>query len=136
MFLTELNEREKKNFLELAHYIMKVDDTVDVEGVVTFDNLRAELRLSKSDYQVTGKEFRKVLIEFNQSKKRIRRLILIELFGLIFVKEQYQAKEAEVVEQIVDLWNFRDYEVRKVRRWVQDFNDLLREAYMFIDNEE
>lgn len=132
MFLQELNERERKNFLELAYYVMKVDGTIDPKELNIFNNFRAEMFLSEDSYAIKNKELKTIITELNASRKSIKKIILIELMGIVLSNDEYHEKEADVIEEIKKAWNLRDYEVKKTKRWVEDFNDMLKEAYMFI----
>ena len=72
MFLQELNLKEKKNFLELAHYIMTVDGKTDEVELNMFNNFRAEVRLGEDDYVIKKKSIKDIITEFNASKKRTK----------------------------------------------------------------
>ncbi len=132
MFLKELNKKERENFLELANYVIKVDGEVSAVETNIFENYVAEMKLYKEEYKLKNKDIDEVIKEFNASTKKKKKIVLIELFGIILCNNDYHEEEKKLVEKIQKEWNFRDYEINKCKRWVEDFNDLLEEAYIFI----
>lgn len=133
MFLDELNVKERKNFLELAYYAMNVDGKVWDEELEVFNNFRAEARLSEEDYSIQNKDIDLIIREFQSSTKKIKKAVLFELFGIILSNDEYHENQEGLVNKLIEKWNFRNYHANKIRRWVEDFNDMLLEAYMFIE---
>lgn len=134
MFLTELNERERKNFLELASYTMKVDGNISLEEQDIFQNFRAETRLSEEAYKIVEKDPLLIIRDFNASRKKIKKIVVFELLGIIMADEIYSQKEEEIISKLIQEWNLREFEVKKAKRWVEDFRDMIAEAYSFIEN--
>ena len=128
MFLQELNLKEKKNFLELAHYIMTVDGKTDEVELNMFNNFRAEVRLGEDDYVIKKKSIKDIITEFNASKKRTKKVVMYQIFGIILSNHEYHENQKQTIELLQKEWNFRDYDIKKIMRWVEDFNDLLTEA--------
>lgn len=132
MFLQELNLKEKKNFLELAYQAISVDGKHDEEELNMFNNFRAEMNLSEEEYEIVKKPLKNIIMDFNSSKKRIRKAVMYEIFGIILANKEYHKAEEEMIETLQKEWGFRDYDVKKIKRWVEDFNDLLSEAILNI----
>lgn len=131
MFLNMLNEKEGKNFLELATLAMKVDGVIKEDERAVFDTYRMELHLQ--DYKVVNKELKELVTAFQASTKKIRRAIIIELAGVLDADEIIDENEEAWIHKLgIDL-GFRDSEIKKMVRWTQDFNDLLAEGYEYIN---
>ena len=131
MFLNLLNEKEGKNFLELANIAMKVDGDVKEQERNVFSTYRFELGLN--DYKIRNKEYKNIVMELKGSRRCVLRAIIIELAGMIDADEEIEKVEKTWLLKLgVDL-DFRDSEMRKMIRWTQDFNDLLAEGYMYIN---
>ena len=131
MFLNLLNEKEGKNFLELATIAMQVNGTIKESDQTVCDIYRKELSLL--DYEVKGKEYKDLVTEFQASTKKVKRAILIELAGVLDADEEIDANEENWILKLGSDWDFRDAELRKMIRWTQDFNDLLAEGYSCIN---
>jgi hypothetical protein len=131
MFLNYLNDRESKNFLELANHAMKVNDAVKESVEAVFLTFRKETGLQ--DYELKDKSYEELVRDFQASTKKIKRVALIELAGIMDADEIVDENEEKWIIKIGHAWGFRDPEIRKMLRWVQDFNDLLIEGYEFIN---
>ena len=131
MFLTMLNDKERKNFLELAHIAMNLsDDDKKIEAAVVH-SFQREMELD--DYEIKNKSLDELVMAFNSSVKKVKRVVIIELAGVLDADEEIDKKEEKWINKLgVDL-GFRDAELRKLIRWTQDFNDLLQEGYSYIN---
>lgn len=130
MFLNMLNEKERKNFLELASIAMNVDDKVDESEKHVMEVYRNEMSLH--DYVVKNKELKDLVTAFQASTKKIKKAVIIELAGVLDADELIGDNEESWILKLGIDWGFRDSEIRKMVRWTQDFNDLLAEGYGYI----
>ena len=131
MFLSLLNEKEGKNFLELANIAMSVDGEVDEQERNVFATYRFELGLN--DYKIQNKEYKSIISDLKCSKKRVLRAIIIELAGMMDADEEIEKVEENWLLKLGADLDFRDSELKKLIRWTQDFNDLWAEGYMYIN---
>lgn len=131
MFLNLLNEKEGKNFLELATIAMNVDGDVEEQERNVFSTYRFELGLN--DYKIQKKEYKNIIMELKGSRKRVLRAIIIELAGMMDADEEIEKVEETWLLKLGADLDFRESELRKMIRWTQDFNDLLAEGYMYIN---
>lgn len=131
MFLNLLNEKEGKNFLELATIAMNVDGVVEEQERNVFSTYRFELGLN--DYKIQKKEYKNIIMELKGSRKRVLRAIIIELAGMMDADEEIEKVEETWLLKLGADLDFRESELRKMIRWTQDFNDLLAEGYMYIN---
>lgn len=132
MFLQRLNLQQRKNFLELANYVINIEGESSKEELRIFENFRAEMILFEGEYQIKNKDLKDIITEFKSAKKATQKVVLYELMGLILSDKETKKKE-EIIQYIQKEWNIRDYDIKKIKRWVQDFNDLLAEAYLNIE---
>ncbi len=131
MFLNLLSEKEGKNFLELATIAMNVGKDIGTEERNVFSTYRFELNLS--DYEIKGREYKDLIMDFKGSRKRSLRAIIIELAGMMDADEEIEKVEENWLLKLGADLDFRESEMRKMIRWTQDFNDLLAEAYIYIN---
>ena len=130
MFLNMLNEREGKNFLELATIAMNVDGKVEESEKNVIEVYRREMALH--DYVIQNKELKELVTAFQASTKKVRKAVIIELAGVLDADEVIDDNEQSWIIKLGSDWGFRDSEIRKMIRWTQDFNDLLAEGYEYI----
>lgn len=132
MFLGMLNEREGKNFLELANIAIMAngDEAKETEKAV----LQAfKLELEMQDYVIKNKKQEELVTAFQASTKKIKKAVIIELAGVLDSDEGIDDIEDSWIRKLGEDFGFRDSEIKKMVRWTQDFNDLLDEAYEYIN---
>lgn len=130
MFLNLLNEKESKNFLELASIAMKVDGVVDESEKQVMQVYRNEMNMH--DYVIQNKDVKELITAFQASTKKVKKAVIIELAGVLDADEKIDETEENWILKLGSDWGFRDTEIRKMVRWTQDFNDLLAEGYEYI----
>lgn len=131
MFLNMLNQKERVNFLELAHVSMHANGIVHESEEKVFETFRREVGMFT--YTPKAIEYDKLVSAFQSSTKKVRKVVLIEIAGILDSDGEIDAVEKKWVEQLgLDL-SFRDTEIKKMVRWVEDFNDLLQEGYDYIN---
>ena len=132
MLLGMLNEKEGKNFLELANIAMMAngDEVKEAEKAV----LQAfKLELEMQDYVIKNKKQEELITAFQASTKKIKKAVIIELAGVLDADEGIDDIEDSWIRKLGEDLGFRDSEIKKMVRWTQDFNDLLDEAYEYIN---
>lgn len=131
MFLNLLNETEGKDFLELAMIAMKIDGKTEESELNIFQSFKNEMMLF--DYQLTNKNYDDIVTDLKKSSKQVKKAVIIEITGILDADGIVKASESNWVEKLGADLEFRDSEIRKMVRWVQDFNDLLIEGYEYIN---
>ncbi len=131
MFLNMLNEREGKNFLELAKIAMTVNGEIKDTEKAIFETYRMELNLP--DYEIKDKELKDIVMAFKGSEKSKKRAIIMELAGVLDADGEVDENEENWILKLGKDWDFRENEIKKMTRWTQDFNDLLLEGYEYIN---
>ena len=131
MFLNALNEKEGKNFLELATLAMSIDGTVKESEKTVFETYRKEMVLQ--NYTIQNKPYDKLAMEFRSSTKKIKKIVIIELAGVLYADEEIDSSEQSWLMKLGHDLEFRDSEIRKMLRWSMDFNALLNEAISYIN---
>lgn len=134
MFLNMLNKMESQNFLELAYEAMKVNGVVKESEEAVYNIYMKETGLL--DYKLRGKSVKEMITAFQASTKKVKKVVIIELAGVLDSDEEVDEGEEKWIMNIGKELGFRDTEMRKMIRWVQDFNDLLAEGYGFINKNE
>lgn len=133
MFLVELNERERKTFLELAYHAMSSDGEIAVEEEEVFRSYAYECEMP--EYQFQGTEIATLTTSTKAYTKRKRRIMLIELWGIILSDGEIGEKEAEWMEKVAKDMELSSGQSRRIRRWAQDFVDIIGDGYRLLEGE-
>ena len=131
MFLNILDKNERKNFLELATIAIKTDGDMNASESAVFETYRMEMGIQ--EYILQNKDYDQLLTSFNVSSKKVKRAIMIELAGVLDADEEVNEIEQEWIKKIGADLGFSETEIRKMVRWAEDFNDLLKEGYLYIN---
>lgn len=134
MFLSMLSKKEQEYFLELANLAMQVDGIVTESEREMIENFRQEMMLL--DYKIQDIPLDKLKMNIDLSTKRNKKVFLFELVGMMYADSEVSEEEKSWLLDIAVAWGFRENELRKIIRWVMDFNDLLLEGYEYINKKE
>ena len=89
------------------------------------------------DYEPQNKSYEELVTEFKASTKKVRRAVFIEVAAVLDSEEtEEETTEEEVTEWLNKLgeeFGFRESEIKKMIRWTEDFNDLVGEAFDYIN---
>ncbi len=102
MFLATLNLEQKKSFLKLAKYLANIDNHLHEEEQYLLNYYCYEMHI---DDNIDDHEEFKIsdLADLFKEKKE-KRILLIELIALIIADSEYNEKEKEILNQIIDLF--------------------------------
>lgn len=131
MFLNLLNKTECQNFLELSHIAMNVNGNANESEEAVFNTFKKETGLL--DYEIKEKNLDDLVTAFKGSTKKVKRAVIIEIAGVLDADEVVDENEKKWILKLGEDLGFRDPEIRKMVRWVVDFNDLLAEGYEYIN---
>ena len=131
MFLNILNQKEGKQYLELAHIAMSIDGKVEesVQAIFYAHKLELELR----DYELKNETYEALITAFQASTKKVKKAVIIEIAGVLDSDDVIDVIEERCIIILGTDLGFREAETKKMIRWTQDFNDLLQEAYDYIN---
>lgn len=131
MYLDLLNKQEQKDFLELARYAMKLDgkETEEEEEILT--NYKYECHLVEYTAHRQD-EIQKIVTSLKASTKKVKKIIMVELFGILIADGEVSQEEAEFIDTLAEQFRIKEYEVARMQRWVEAMNDIFQEGYELI----
>jgi len=95
MFLNMLNERESKDFLELALIAMNINGIIKESEKAVFQTYKMETGLQ--DYELVGKDYNQLVTVFQASTKKVKKAIIIELAGVLDADEEVYENERKLI---------------------------------------
>ncbi len=134
MYLSELNIGEKKNFLELAFYAMGLNGEHKQEEQQIFNSFINECELSSYEPK-KQQNIESVIKVIAKSANKNKRIVLIELFGIILADNEFCDAEEAFIEKLSLSLKFDDYQVKKIKRWVEAMNDIVQEGFQLINKD-
>ena len=131
MYLNLLNKDEQQNFLELALYSMGVNGEHKKEEEEVLLGYKFECQLV--EYKANRQdEIENIITILGASTKKVRKIILIEILGIFQADGEICNKETEFLNKLSREFNIEEYEVKRIKRWVEAMNDIVQEGYELI----
>lgn len=132
MFLKELNVKEKKAFIELAIKAASVNDIVVEEEVLIesycFEMNTLFVNLSKE------RDLRDILDEFKDSEERIKRIVALELFAIMYVDGTYDKCENEFMKNILLEFNIGETKIKEMVNAVSNYINATKDLqFVLVD---
>ncbi|WP_375724114.1 hypothetical protein LXN10_01045 [Arcobacter sp. KX21116] len=131
MYLDLLNKDEQKDFLELARYSMGLNGEYKEEEEEVLLGYKNECQLV--DYTAFRQdEIKNIIKNLIASSKKVKKIIIVELFGILLADGEVCDKESEFINMLSNEFRVKEYEVSRIRRWVEAMNDIVQEGYELI----
>lgn len=131
MYLDLLEKQEQKDFLELARYSMGLNGEYKDEEEAVLKGYKYECQLV--NYEAYRQEdIKKIILTLRGSTKKVKKIILVELFGILLADGEVCDNEAKFVDMLSDEFRIKEYEVARIQRWVEAMNDIVQEGYELI----
>ncbi|UMZ74145.1 TerB family tellurite resistance protein [Natranaerofaba carboxydovora] len=133
MYLSNLNEKEKVIFLEIANNVAKANGNIDATEQTFLDHYIDQLQLDKNEI-----EFKNLTIEEAVKKidsEKSKRAIFIECVALAFADEIYHEEQKEVIYKLKEAFGFSFHFYHSVKNWVIRVNELYKKGMELIESD-
>ena len=120
MFLAELLPEEKKSFLELASLIAMIDGNISVYESPILETYKKEMGLE--NYRIKGLAMDDILKTFRN--ERSKKIVLAEIFKLIYSDGVFHEEERKSVQQIKTHFGFNSNEYGSLKEWIVKIKEL------------
>lgn len=132
MFLKFMNTNEKELFLELANYLIRVDDEVANEEIEMLDGFRLEMDMPNDFYEIKNLNKDILLHAFSTIEKVNKKKIIIELLGLALSDNNYDIKEMEFLADLANIAQVRENEINELKDLIFSLNKIYQKFGIFI----
>ncbi|RTR39751.1 hypothetical protein EKG38_08110 [Shewanella canadensis] len=131
MYLSELSVAERKNFLELAYFAMGLNGSYKDQEKAIFESFTHECGMPS--YQLKKQdEIDYVIKLLTRSEVKNRRIVLVELFGIVLADNEFCTVETEFMLKLAAAFGIEEFELKRLQRWVEAMNDLVHEGFGLI----
>ena len=131
MFLNLLNESEGQAFMELASQAMQVNGVIKDCELAVYNDYLAELGLA--DYTIENISFEKAASAFKHSSMPAKRVVIIELCGILYSDDEFDSNEQKWIYRLTDIFKINKAEADKLIQWSKDFSDFLEVGFLYIN---
>lgn len=135
MLLMKLQAREKFAFLQLAHYLARVDNNFGKDEEEFILEYCDEMGIENIDsFDIKSFSLEDTLRNFKS--ERSRRIVLLELMILIHIDRNFNVNEQILVEKISKNFGIKDKDVNNYSSWGKSVAALYEVAKAYIKEEE
>ena len=113
MFLNLLEQKEKEAFFELAALMANSDDVLDEKEELMLNLYKKEMDIE--NYETIGMDLDEILNSFKS--KKAKKIVLMELFALIFGDDEFHQEEKDLVKKIKEKFQFSEVEANLCKEW-------------------
>lgn len=124
MFLKFLDREEKELFLELANYLMRVDNEIAIEETEMINAFRNEMELPDDLYKIKDESKDILFQKFCNINKANARKILIELLGLALADNTYDIKEKEMLIDLAGLISVNEPQINELIELIKELKRI------------
>lgn len=131
MFLADLNEHERKHFLDLAYLAMESSGQIKDEEKEVFASYAFECMME--DYEPEASSVDAVTSALAESTPQAKKIILIELMGIWAVDNSWDDGEIDMMNRVGDNFGIPEAMVNRLRRWTRELRTLIAEGCELIE---
>ena len=134
MLLMQLESREKFSFLQLAHYLARIDSSCGHREEEVILSYCTEMGIENVDsFDIDAFCLEDNLN--NYKSQRSQRIILLELMILIHIDNDFHVNEKDLINKITEKFGFDLKDVDDYSQWGKSVAMLYQVANIFINDE-
>lgn len=116
MYLMRLQSKEKFSFLQLAHYLARIDNNYGKKEEEMILEYCAEMGIENLDnFDENSFSLDKILNDFKSTQSK--KIVVLELMILIHIDSDFHINEKVLIEKIVDKFKLSSEEINDYSIW-------------------
>jgi len=133
MLLIKLQSREKFAFLQLAHYLARIDNDFgeDEKGIIA--EYCNEMGIENIDFDINSFSLEDTLKQFKS--KESKKIVVLELMILIHIDKNFNISEQVLIEKIAKYFDISTLEVNNYSAWGKSVAALYEIARIYIKSD-
>ena len=132
MLLMKLEPKEKFSFLQLAHYLARVDNNYGEKEQDIILEYCAEMGIENDeDFEFEAFDLKEILKDFRSKKSK--KIVLLELMILIHADDKFDFEERNLIIQINEIFNFPQKDIEFYSQWGKAIAALYTQGKLFIE---
>jgi len=133
MLLMKLEPKEKFSFLQLAHYLARIDNEYGEKEEEVILEYCAEMGIDNDDmFDMDEFSLENTLKDFKSI--RSKKIVILELTILIHADDKFDLEERTLISQITKAFNFKEEDVELYSQWGKAVAALYQQGKFFIQD--
>ena len=135
MLLMKLESKEKFSFLQLAHYLARIDNKFGEREIEIILEYCAEMGIENLDsFDMENFNLDNILKDFKS--ERSKRIVVLELMILIHIDHSFNINEQILMEKISNSFGINLEDVNDYSQWGKSVAMLYEVAKVFINEKK
>lgn len=133
MLLMKLTPKEKFSFLQLAHYLARIDNDYGEKEQEIISEYCAEMGIDNDDdFDLESFDIAEILKHFKTKKSK--KIVVLELMILIHADDKFDLKEKVLISQINDVFNLSSENLEFCSHWGKGVAAQYHQGKLFIED--
>ncbi len=133
MLLMKLQPKEKFSFLQLAHYLARIDNEYGEKEEEVILEYCAEMGIDNdNDFELEDFNLEDTLKDFKSIKSK--KIVVLELMILIHADDKFDLKERTLITKINDTFEFSFKDIEYYSQWGKAVAALYSQGRLFIQD--
>lgn len=134
MLLMKLETKEKFCFLQLAHYLARIDSEYGDKEQEIIEEYCAEMGIENEDmFDVAEFSLQDTLRHFKTKKSK--KIVMLELMILIHADDSFDFKEKELIQTINESFGFSKKDISYFSQWGKAVASFYEQGKLIIEEE-
>ncbi len=134
MLLMKLESKEKFSFLQLAHYLARVDSVYGEKEKEIIEEYCAEMGIENEEmFDISDFSLEETLKNFKSKKSK--KIVMLELMILIHADDSFDFKEKELIRQINNSFGFSQNNINYFSQWGKAVASFYEQGKLIINEE-
>ena len=132
MLLMKLEAKEKFSFLQLAHYLARIDNDYGEKEQEIILEYCAEMGIENDDdFDINEFSLEQTLKDFKSTKSK--KIVVLELMILIHADDKFDLKERQLISKINNTFKLEDDSLEFCSQWGKGVAALYSQGKLFIN---
>ncbi|RXJ88897.1 hypothetical protein CRV01_09760 [Arcobacter sp. CECT 8983] len=132
MLLMKLETKEKFSFLQLAHYLARIDNDYGEKEQEVILEYCAEMGIENDeDFELESFDLYNILKDFKSLKSK--KIVILELMILIHADDKFDFEERNLIFQINEIFKLSQKEIEFYSQWGKATAALYTQGKLFIE---
>ena len=132
MYLSKLDLKQKKAFLDACIHIIKADGTIARVELDLLEDFCNEMNIKSK--RIAEKTFDAAIVELNAVSNNVQRKeILIELMRLVYADNVIQPREEQMIKFVLDVFKIPTLDYAKLTALIKDMARVQREINKYVN---
>lgn len=127
MYLRNLEEKEKRGFLELAYGVANADNDFSQAEIDMLLLFREEMLISEEKYQIQKLNLEDSMNMFKESSINNKKIVVLEMLGIVLADDIIAVEEEDILNKMIIEFNLDSNFLEKSKKTVLNLKNTYKD---------